>query len=279
MQRRSILCPNCRLLISGDEKRCPYCGTPNPNSPWRRVFSLALLNDPRLLLKALFTVNIAFFILSILLDPMKLGLSANPLTFFSPSSNGLFLLGATGSIPIDRFGRWWTLITASYLHGGILHIFFNMMALRQLAPFVTREFGISRFVIVYALTGIAGFYVSYLAGVAFTIGASASLCGLIGAALYYGKSRGGPYGQAVYRQVMGWVVGLILFGFLVPGINNWAHGGGLIGGIAAGFLLGYEDRKREESYHRIAAIVLLLCTAAALLWAVVQALVVIFRSF
>ncbi|HEX7534054.1 MAG TPA: rhomboid family intramembrane serine protease, partial [Syntrophales bacterium] len=198
-------------------------------------------------------------------------LSANPLTFLSPSDRSLFLLGATGTIPIAGYGRWWTLIAASFLHGGILHIFFNMAALGQLGPFVLREFGFNRFVIIYLLTGVAGFFVSYLVGIPFTIGASASICGLIGAILYYGKSRGGFYGEVIYRQAMGWVVGLIIFGLLVPGINNWAHGGGLVSGIMLGFLMRYNEQKGETYFHRVLAAVCILSTAIILLWAVLQA--------
>ena len=99
-----------------------------------------------------------------------------------------------------------------------------MMALRQLGPFIIHEYGFHRFVVIYIVSGIGGFLMSLLAGVPLTLGASASLTGLIGAVLYYGRSRGGYYGDAVYKQAMGWIVGLLIFGFLAPGINNWAHG-------------------------------------------------------
>ncbi len=147
-----------------------------------------------------------------------------------------------------------------------------MAALGQLGPFVLREFGFSRFVIIYVLTGVAGFFVSYLAGIPFTIGASASICGLIGAILYYGKSRGGYYGEVIYRQAMGWVIGLVIFGLLVPGINNWAHGGGLIAGITLGFLMSYNELKSETFPHRVLAAICILSTAITLVWAVLQAL-------
>lgn len=221
--------------------------------------------------KIIIYINIAFYLLSILLSPSALGLSANPLTFLSPSDKSLFLLGATGTVPITGYGRWWTLVSASFLHGSILHIFFNMAALGQLGPFVLREFGFNRFVIIYILTGVAGFFISYLAGISFTIGASASLCGLIGAIIYYGKSRGGFYGEVIYRQAMGWVIGLVLFGLLVPGINNWAHGGGVISGLLLAFLLGYNERKSETFFHRVLAIGCMVLSSVILLWAVLQA--------
>ena len=234
---------------------------------WLGSFS-GLGRDP---VKAIIIVNAVFFLLSILLNPRGLGLSANPMTFLAPSDEGLFFLGATGTLPIGVYGRWWTLLSASFLHGSILHIFFNMMALRQLAPFVVEEFGFNRFAFLYVWTGVAGFFLSFLAGVPFTIGASASVCGLIGAIIYYGKSRGGFYGEQIYRQAMGWVLGLVLFGLFVPGINNWAHGGGIVSGVALAFLVGYQDRAGERLIHRLLGMASILMTALALLWALLQA--------
>ena len=270
-EKRSMLCPNCRRLISSDEPSCPYCGMARPGSAWKRGllggFS-PFRPDP---LNTVIAVNVVFYVLSILIHPAALGLSANPMTFLSPSDGSLLLLGATGTLPIAAYGRWWTLISASFLHGGLLHIFFNMMALRQLAPFVLEEFGPDRFAILYIWTGAAGFFLSYLAGVPLTIGASASICGLIGAILYYGKSRGGFYGEQIYRQAMGWVVGLVLFGLFFPGINNWAHGGGLLSGIAIAFLTGYREKTAERFVHRLLGRATVIVAIASLLWALIQA--------
>jgi rhomboid protease GluP len=220
--------------------------------------------------------NVAFYLLSLLIYPSGAGVTMNPLMLLSPSEGSLFLLGATGSLPVIHFHRWWTLITASYLHGGLLHIFFNMMALHQLGPFIVSEFGVHRFVIIYSVTGAAGFFLSLVAGISFTIGASASICGLIGAILYYAKSRGDFYGDAIYRQAMGWVVGLVLFGLLIPGINNWAHGGGLLAGIATAFLVGYEDRRREGQLHRLLGNFFIFCTAGLLIYAAGSSLYQVF---
>jgi rhomboid protease GluP len=218
---------------------------------------------------AIIYVNSAFYLLSLLVDMGAMGLAINPMTFLAPSEKSVFLLGATGTFPIG-YGRWWTLVTASYLHGGLLHIVFNMMALKQLAPFVLDAFGFNRFAILYIWTGVVGFFLSWLAGVPFTLGASAAICGLIGAIVYYGKSRGGVYGEAIYRQALSWIVGLVLFGVFLPGINNWAHGGGIVSGIAIAFLVGYDERARETALIRTIATASILLTVAALLWAAVQ---------
>ena len=267
-QRRSILCPNCKKLISADEPRCPYCGIARPgsrlkNNPFTRVFL-----STNQIIKAIVFVNVGMYIISLLLGPWSSGFTLNPLSLLSPSNRSLLILGATGTVPIDRLHRWWTLISANYLHASLLHILFNMIALRQIAPLVIREFGPHRMVILYFLTGIIGFLVSYLAGVELTIGASAAVCGLIGASLYYGKSRGGIYGQAIYRQIGAWALGIFIFGLLVPSINNWGHGGGIVAGAMLGFVLGYEEKRRERLFHRILAWLCVVATLSVLLWAI-----------
>jgi rhomboid protease GluP len=271
MRKNSILCPNCRKLISADEPACPYCGLSKPGSFFKNRLLKPFSSGSVDIVKAIVYLNAGFYFLSLFLNLDSLGMSANPLTFLSPSDRSLFLLGATGTIPIAGFGRWWTLVTASFLHGGLLHIFFNMTALWQLGPFVLHEFGFNRFVILYTLTGVAGFFLSFLAGVPFTIGASASISGLIGAILYYGRSRGGFYGKAIYKQAMGWIIGMVFFGLLVPGINNWAHGGGVLSGVLFAWLLGYRENKSESLLHRAAAAVCILITILFCLWAVLQA--------
>ena len=223
-------------------------------------------------------INAGFFLLSLLLSLSHMNLALDPLRFLSPSQEGLFILGATGTIPISMYGRWWTLISASYLHGGLLHIFFNMLALSQLGHFVAHEFGVNRFIVIYTLTGIAGFLLSYLAGIPFTIGASASICGFIGAILYYGKTRGGFYGYAIYKQATGWVIGLVIFGLLIPGINNWAHGGGIVSGILLARLLGYSEQREETMLHRTLSAACAFLTVGVLLWVVIQTIYLLILS-
>ena len=180
------------------------------------------------------------------------------------------MLGSTGTIPLFQLNRWWSLISASYLHGSLLHILFNMIALHQLGPLIIREYDTPRMVAIYTLSGIGGFFVSALFGVRFTIGASAAVCGLIGAALYYGKSRGGTYGKAIYSQVGSWAVGIFIFGFMTPGINNWGHAGGMLSGALAGYLLGYKERSRLNISHSVLSTLCIVCTALALIWSLVN---------
>lgn len=269
-RRQSILCPHCSKLISVAERRCPHCGISRPGARWKNIpITRGLLQSDQLI-KTIIYANVGMYLISLLMNPTRMGLSANPFMFLSPSNGALLLLGSTGTIPIDQGHRWWTLVSANYLHGGILHIVFNMIALYQIGPLVLREYGANRLIGLYTLGGIFGFLVSYFAGVRFTLGASAAVCSLIGASLYYGKSRGGAYGQAIYKQISGWVLVLFIFGFLVPGINNWGHGGGVVGGIILGYFLGYHERTRENVFHKSLAGVCVVLTVAVLAWAILS---------
>ena len=270
--RQSILCPNCRRLISVDEPRCPYCDTTHPGSWLKNNFFTRGVQNPEQVIRIIIYINIGMYAISLLLNPMLTRLSLNPMAFLSPENKSLLLLGATGTIPVVKLGRWWTILSANYLHGSILHIFFNMFALKQIAPVVIQEYGLYRMFIIYTLGGVVGYIISCLAGVAFTIGASAALTSLIGATLFFGKSSGGVYGQAIYRQLGGWTIGIFLFGFLVPGINNWAHGGGIVAGGLLGWMMGYQQRRLETIFHKMFAAVLVILTGIILAWAVVSAL-------
>jgi rhomboid protease GluP len=277
-ERRSILCPNCRKLISVDEPSCPHCGLRKPGSPWKNNFWTKGLLDGDRLVRSIIVVNAAMFILSIILSPASTGFSMNPLAFLSPGNRSLLLLGATGRVPIDQFHRWWTLLSASFLHGSILHILFNMIALKQIAPLIFQEYGGHRTIAIYTLSGVGGYTVSYLVGVPFTLGASAAVCGLIGAALYYGRSRGGTFGRMVFQQVGGWAVGILIFGFLFPGINNWAHGGGFVCGALVGLLMGYQEKRDETIFHRTVAGLCVLSTMGALIWGVATSVIFLMQS-
>jgi rhomboid protease GluP len=233
------------------------------------------MNDPRMLSLVIIWINVAMYVFSLLLSGKYIGLSMNPLDTLSPSNFSLEILGATGRGPIDQLGHWWTLISANYLHASVLHILFNMLMFWQLVPMVSREYGAYRMFSIYTLGGVFGFVVSYFAGIGFTIGASAAVCSLVGSLLYFGKSRGGVYGQTVYKQIMGWVISLFLFGFFVRSINNWAHGGGILGGIITGYILGYNDKIHENAFHKTLAFLCVLVTILVLCWAVFSAVFIV----
>src|SRR5947199_271515 len=116
---------------------------------------------------------VALYVISLIFDPLAALRPRGFLEVFSPSAEALWALGAAGAIPW-HYGRWWTLFTAIYLHGGLLHILFNVLWIRQLGPAVEEIYGPARLVVIFTVSGVAGFVVSNSLGVPFTIGASGS---------------------------------------------------------------------------------------------------------
>ena len=190
------------------------------------------------------------------------------LSLFSPSGRSLFLFGASGAMPLFQAGRWWTVLSAAWLHGGLLHIVFNMMWVRQLAPATASEYGIGRTVIIYTVSSITGFLLSswagaflgflpsFLRGATLTIGASAPIFGLLGALVYVGKKGS----SAIGRQAMGFAVILFVFGLIMTGIDNWAHLGGFAGGY--GMARWLDPLQPERTDHQMVA---LLCIGLTIL--------------
>jgi rhomboid protease GluP len=276
-QRNSILCPNCRKLISRDEPKCPHCGILAPGAALKQ-WSTLFFKSSENLIRFIIWSNVGMYLISLMYSGRSVGFNFNPFGLLSPDNDSLVLLGATGTIIINSNQQWWTLLSANYLHGSVLHILFNMMALMQLAPVTIQEYGAKRMFVIYTTGGVLGFFISYIAGVRLTIGASAAVCALIGALLYYGKSRSGSYGQEIYRQVFGWALGIFIFGYLVPGINNWGHGGGMLAGALLGFLLGYQDKKKENILHKMLASVCIFSTIAILFFSIIRAGLFLFAS-
>lgn len=248
--KKAIICPNCGKLISANAEECYNCGLKNPGRFGLGSFVQKIFHGNIGFVQAVSYLCIGLYVISLLIDPRAILQSAHGfLSILSPSGKSLYILGMTGS-PFMAAGRWWTLITAIYLHGGLLHIIFNVLWIRQLGPMVESFFGTSRLILIFTISGVAGFILSNAMGIQFTIGASGSIFGLLGALIYYGRARGGVFGQQVYRQLLTWAAILFMFGFFFPGINNYAHLGGFVAGYLSANLLGYQERKSETAGHR-----------------------------
>jgi len=193
------------------------------------------------------------------------------LSFLSPSTDALRRFGASGALPVIRDGRWWTVLSAGWLHGGAIHILFNMMWVRNLAPICVAIYGPSRTVILYTVSSMLGFILSTLGLFAprllavvmgrgvLTVGASAAVFGLLGATVYAGR-RG--IASALGRQMWMYAIVLFVFGLVFPGVDNWAHLGGFIGGFGMGKWL--DPFKREGTDHMVIALICLVATVAAI---------------
>jgi rhomboid protease GluP len=216
------------------------------------------------------------YVLTLLTSGRNLEVYGGGISFLVPSQQALLLFGMSGAIPVYGLGYWWTLLTASWLHGNLLHILFNMMWVRQLGPATAEIIGPSRTVIVYTLAGVCGFLLSSTAGLflgdlplpllrgaPLTLGASASVFGLFGALMHYGQTSGS---SLIRGEAMRYAVPLFIFGLIMPGVDNYAHAGGFLGGYAASALMNPLTRERGD--HMLVAIGCLAATALAIVWSV-----------
>ena len=271
----SVVCPSCGRLVGVQEKACPHCGRPAPGF-WGYGRWLQRLGQDFGVVPFVIAVCAVLYVVSLLKDPSRVALGGM-LGFGQPSTVSLIELGASGAVPVFGLGRWWTLFSASWLHGSLLHILFNMLWVRQLLPATVRLYGLGRGTLIYLVAGVAGFALTSVAGLFLqmpvlggarvTIGASASIFGLLGALVAFGRRTGS---SALGQQAWTWAVVMFLFGFLMPGIDNYAHLGGFGGGYAAARVL---DPMREERLdHVLAAAVGLLVSLGAIVASVLAPL-------
>jgi len=262
----SMLCPSCGQLVGVNDEQCLNCGRRNPGL-WGFGPSLgAFVREVQLAPVVMWGCGM-LYILSLAIDWNGMeGGGAGLLGVLSPSGRSLLKLGMSGGVPVFLYHHWWTLLSAGWLHGGILHIVFNMMAVRDLGPLVSQLYGTSRTTIIYTVASVFGFvasssvfmYLPILGGAAQTMGASAAVSGLIGALLHYGR-RGGS--SLIATHARGWAIGVLIFGFVVPGVDNWAHLGGLAAGYLASMVL--DPLRPERPSHAILAVACVLASAAA----------------
>lgn len=261
-RRETLLCPSCGKLIHVSEPRCPYCDTVRPGL-WGVTPTLQRLFGQRLdLVLATTAATVLLYALTCGIDLQGVGLSASLFDLGSPSHRALILFGMTGEPAWGR-GHWWTLITAIYLHGSLLHLIFNALFLRWLGREAEALFGPARFFLLFTAAGVGGFLLSNLATGHPTIGASGSVYGLLGALAAFGRRRGGTVGEALSRQMWAMAIGMAVFGALYGGINNWAHGGGFAVGYLAGLRVPLVQQRREGRRAMAAALVCLGLTAAS----------------
>ena len=220
----SVVCPSCRNLVGVNDEQCFNCGRRNPGM-WGYAKIFQQLGYDLGFLPFVLYGSVLMFILTLLWDPA--GIRSGGMMMVSPSPESLLTFGASGTIAVFELGHWWSVLSASFLHGGVIHIFFNMMWARNLLPVTGEVYGVSRCVIIYTVASIVGFWAStYIGGSGLTIGASASIFGLFGALIQSGGSIG--------NQLKIWAGVLFVLGLIMPGVDNFAHAGGFVGGYLAG---------------------------------------------
>ena len=239
-QPRPQLCPNCGSLVGINATRCHNCGT-------NLKFSMAAVNrslagvfsGPAPVTTALLVANLMMFGVEWMATAAQ-GKGGGLSILWGMGGEATYRLGMSAPYGIYVQHQWYRLITAMFLHGGLIHIGFNMMSLMQLGPALEELYGSARYFFLYIVTGAFGFLASSLIG-HYSLGASGGLLGLVGAMLAITSKRGGSYMRELRSRLISSVVILFVLGFMGMGIDNWAHGGGL----ASGFVLGkiFADRQ------------------------------------
>ncbi|MBB6284863.1 rhomboid protease GluP [Geobacillus subterraneus] len=166
--------------------------------------------------------------------------------------------------PLIEMGEWWRFLTPMFLHIGFLHLLTNTFALYYLGWTVERLYGSLRFLLIYTTAGFFGTLASFLFTPSISAGASGAIFGLFGALLYFGTVYRHLFFRTMGMNVISLIVVNLLFGLLVPGIDNAGHIGGLIGGfLAAGAV---HLPKRVAWRRQMKALVAAALLAAAGLW-------------
>ena len=262
------MCPNCRAFITTHDKVCPYCNERvGPRAVERRDPGAILggfIPHARFVTMIILTINVGLYLATVVFSQRN-----EQGSFFSVDGQTLFAFGAKLRAAIIGYGQWWRLVTAGFLHGGLLHIGMNSWVLFDLGAQVEDVYGASRLIVVYFLATVCGFLLSTFWTAALSVGASAGIMGLIGAMIALGlRNRHTAAGAAVHGMYIRWAVYMLIFG-LLPGLNidNAAHIGGLAAGFGVAWLAGTPrvETAWSERLWRGAAAACVLITAVCFL--------------
>ena len=183
--------------------------------------------------KLLITVNVAIYVLSVLLSKKFAGEPSGVFSFFAPDSALLQVFGWASPSLYSNFA-YWSLVTSLFLHGGLLHIGFNMLWLYDIYPKTELLYGRLNTFSIYILTGIVGAAAATLFGAAPVIGASGAIFGLLASYIVAARQSGNIMHQFVSQSYLKYGLVILILGFLIPGISNLSHLGGAIGGYLLG---------------------------------------------
>ncbi len=278
----SVVCASCGSLVGVNDDQCYSCGRRNPGLWGFGPVLRHLGNDfgfVTLVVYGCAALYAAMLLMTVVVGGSILG--GGLFGMLAPNTMVALAFGASGAIPVYVNGMWWTVLSAGWLHGSALHILFNMMWVRQLAPATADIYGPGRMVIIYTIAGVVGFAVSstaglylggmpvsFLRGAHVTLGASAPIFGLLGALVHYGR-RGGS--SLVGGQALQYAVVLFVFGLIMPGgIDNYAHAGGFAGGYLASRWL--DPLARERMDHLAGAALCIVLTGLAIVASLVMVL-------
>lgn len=163
----------------------------------------------------------------------------------STNTNVLIFFGAKVNSLISA-GQYWRLFTCIFIHIGFTHLFFNLYSLFVLGKFTETILGHGRLLIIFLLSGLSGSILSYLLSPNISAGASGAIFGLLGAFVAYGWKNKYFWKSGLITNLLV-VLGINIFlGLVSPGIDNYAHLGGLFIGVILGLFFRFFDRQRQN---------------------------------
>lgn len=167
--------------------------------------------------------------------------------FFNFDANVLAKFGAN-NILLVKNGEMWRLLTCAFLHVGLIHLVVNMYSLRVIGPSVEGLIGKGKFVFIYLISAISASLMSlvFVDSNIVSVGASGAIFGLMGALLYFGYHYRLYLNDAIKTQIIPVILFNLIMGFMMPGIDNGAHIGGLIGGYLATMAIGIKNKSEKK---------------------------------
>jgi len=247
------MCPNCRAFITKGDRVCPYCGIQlGPRAVDLRAtqFAASLVPRGNITATVFLIVNATLYLIELILSNRIFQTS-----FGTLNPGAAALMGST--LPRVHYGlQWWRLITAGFLHLGLMHIAMNSWSLFILVTEAEEFYGPSRVVFTYIFSTFTGFLLSSIwSPNNLSAGASAACFGYFGLMLAMAtRRRSDPLAQAVRSHYGQWLLfGLVLS--ILPGVDLAAHVGGFVGGFVTGLvagLPGLPNSPRETAWKILA---------------------------
>lgn len=204
-----------------------------PRTPVRSPFG-----GPFVVTRTILAVTVAYYLWSLLASG-EFGINE---LLNGPSRGAMVLWGSNRTDLVLEHGQNWRLFTHMLLHFGLVHLLFNMLSLWNLGRHMEMIFGSRRTLFIYLFAGVMGGVASAMLRPEFvhSAGASGAIFGLMGAQVY--AARVLSRGTRTWRELLSPLLWYVVLGLFLP-LDNWAHGGGFAGGIAAAFVAGLPGKR------------------------------------
>ncbi len=206
-----------------------------------RVYEKTFKPKPIVFTSLIILACIVMFIIECVMDGASV-------LFDGVTTKTALLLGANLRYYL-QLGELWRLVTAAFLHVDLMHLVLNMYSLHIVGRQIETFIGKTKFLIVYLISAITGCLLSAVASTTASVGASGAIFGLMGSLLYFGYHYRTYLGNVVKTQILPIIALNLFLGFMTPGIDNFAHIGGLVGGLFTTMALGIDGR--TKTYERV----------------------------